>query len=86
MVANSNKINSLIPQETLFPVSTMAGEWGFFIQFEKTSPEYGWIKLDNRKIISYDLLLFLKYEGPGEWYISYFKKDMLRENNNENLD
>jgi len=44
------------------------------LRFEKTCPEDGSIRLDNKIINSYELLLFLQFDAPVDWYTGYFQK------------
>ena len=61
-------------------VSTARGDklfkyFGFhLIQFEKTCPDDGRIFLDKREISKHDLIRFLRFEAPDNWYVSYFDK------------
>jgi hypothetical protein len=45
------------------------------IVFEKTSPDDGAVFLDGKKITTEDLISFLRFEKPKEWYESYFSKN-----------
>jgi len=48
---------------------------GFHIlRFEKTTPDDGKTWLDNKEINRNDLIEFLKYEKPHDWYKSYYWK------------
>jgi len=40
-----------------------------FLRFERTSPEDGWMKLDGKLINKQDLIEFLRFEKPKEWYV-----------------
>lgn len=41
-----------------------------FLMFERTSPEDGWTILDDNFLIDrQDLIEFLRFEKPEEWYI-----------------
>jgi len=49
--------------------------YGFhLIQFEKTNPDDGKIFIDGKEVTRDDLITFLKFEKPEDWYISYFDK------------
>ncbi len=44
------------------------------LRFEKTNPEDGKLRLDNKIISISELISFLRFERKDGWYLSYFRK------------
>ena len=44
------------------------------ITFENTSPDDGWIRVDTKKCTKEELIEFLSFKMPPEWYVSMFEK------------
>jgi len=40
------------------------------IRFENESPEDGWTELDGRIVTRDQLIIFLRFEAPDDWYIT----------------